>query len=82
MKGAGWWVSGLKLKHDRLQNGATRHGPGNARGGHFKKGVVWGREGLESRSTRPQTRFDFSNLDPIDLGALSGAHAQNLAKWG
>ena len=48
-----------------IANRASRHGPGNGPGGHFKKEVVWGREGLESRSERKQTRFIFKTSIPL-----------------
>jgi hypothetical protein len=41
----------------------------------LKKGVVWYRRGPESRAACAQTLFVFSNLDPIDFGALGGVRA-------
>lgn len=41
----------------------------------LRKKVVWYRESPARRSNRTQTRFYFSNVDPIDFGALEGARA-------
>jgi len=45
----------------------------------LRKKVFGYREGPERRSNRPQTRFYFSNFDPIDFAELRGTRPYKLA---
>jgi hypothetical protein len=48
----------------------------------FRKKVFWYREGPDRRSNRPQTRFNFSNLDLIDFAELWSTRAHKFANCG